>query len=151
MAVGIQLTVVGLATVAYTSIFRIVLRQRQLSKRLSRRTNSESRILKVASTIIITYIVLETVPSVVLSALFKCRPNVAKDYRRLLQIPSAFNTMGDPIVYIYNYPPLKAALKRKLKQMINKSGMNQQRCSNTVEPTPDRYNIVITKMTSAAL
>ena len=123
LALTIGVTVVVFAIVAYTVIALIVFRQRKLTARAKR----ESKILKVASAIIVTYIFLEVIPSMVRAVLFNCCRGVEKTYGLLFFVPTSFNTISDPIIYIYNYPPLKTAVKKKLMPLIGKLGCLQER------------------------
>ena len=136
LALGIELTVVGFSIVAYTLIELIVLRQRKLAGR----ANTGSKILKVATIIIITYVLLEVIPSVVLTVLFQCCNDFAKAYRRLFYSLRAFNTVSDPIIYIYNYPPLKKAVKKKLELIIITLGCLQQQSFTMAVPSPDHLS-----------
>ena len=125
VALGIEVTVVSFAIVAYTFIG---LKVNSHSKSVGR-TKFQAKILKIAIIIIITYFFLEAVPSMVLTVLFRCCSDVAQAYRRLLYVPSGFNTVCDPIVYLYNYPPLKEAVNKKLRRMTTRIGFHQQRSS----------------------
>ena len=128
VALGIEVTVASFAIIAYTLIGMTVYRRGNAAGR----TNIQTKILKVATIIIITYFILETIPSMVLTVLFSCCRDFTKAYRRLFYLPSGFNTISDPIIYLYNYPPLKAALKEKLRCVVLKLKCTWQR-----SPTED--------------
>ena len=115
-AFAIQVTVIGFGIVAYTLIGLVVIRKRKLTER----PNHESKILKVSTAIIITYFLFEMVPSIVFAGLSKCCIDVIKTYSRLYYAVTAFNSVSDPIIYIDNYPPLKAVVEKKLKFITSK-------------------------------
>ena len=99
VAVGIQVLVVGFAIIVYTLIGMRLLRQR----RSTGRTGLESKTLKLTTAIVITYFLLEVIPSmllIVLSLLLNCCHDVGKAYRQLFYLPSAFNTISNPIIYV---------------------------------------------------
>ena len=126
IALGIGVLVVGFSLIAYTLIGLKSQKQRKLTGRV----HNESKILKVATIIIITYTVFEVIPVMVTTVLFKCCHDVAKAYRRLIYMPSGFNTISDPIVYLYNHPPLKTAVKRKVNKIITTLGCLRGRSSS---------------------
>ena len=133
---AIEVTVIVFAIVAYTVIGLIVLRQR----RLTGRANSESKVLKVAAAIIVTFVLFEVVPSLVLTVVLKYHPDTEKGYMLLIYLPTSFNTISDPIIYIYNYPPLKATVKKKLMPLIGKLRCLQQRSFTIAVPRPDQLS-----------
>ena len=136
VALGIEVVVVAIAIVAYSLIGLKVHRQGKLTGQ----TNNESKTLKVATIIIITYIILEVVPCVVTTVLFNCCPDVAQAYRRLIYTPSGLNAVSDPIVYLYNYPPLKAAVKKKLNHVIAKLRCTHRQSSIMDDPRPQNLS-----------
>ena len=73
VALGIEVTVVTFAIVSYTLIQFKVYKQGKAAGR----TNIQTKILKVATVIIITCFILETIPFMVLTVLFSCCRDVA--------------------------------------------------------------------------
>ena len=128
VAIGVVFFVISFAIIAYTFIGLKIYRQGKLTGR----TNSESKIIKVTVSIIVTYFIFEAVPYIIVKILLQCCHDVGQGYKRIIYAFGRFNTVSDPIIYLYNYPPLKAAMKEKLKVIITKPG-RAQRGSHTLD------------------
>ena len=133
VAIGIVSFVTSFAIVAYTLIGLKVYRQGKLTGRTS---NGSKTVLKVTACIIVTYFVFEAVPYIIVKILEQCCHNVGKTYGRLIYAFGRFNTVSDPVIYIYSYPPLKAVVKKKLTLMLAKLGCSQRQDSEKVTPEP---------------
>ena len=128
MALGIAVLVIAFAVCAYIVIGLKVHKQRKSVGR----ANSNPKILKVATIIIVTYFLLELIPDLVTTVLLKSNFNIARDYRRVIYLPGTLNTICDPIIYVYNYPPLKIAVRKKVKHVTKKLGCTSETVDNAL-------------------
>ena len=110
VALGITATTIGFSILAYAWI-GVKVHQR---RKLVGRANNQSKVLKVACLIIITYFIFEAIPSTVMTTMTVTHPDEVRDYVRAVYTICRLNTLSDPIIYLYNYPPLKMAVKEKL-------------------------------------
>ena len=121
-SLGLKLTVMVFAIAAYTCIGIKIHRQRNTCgiKRKS------SKFLRIAILIVVTYLLFEVVPNIIYVVWKMAHPDEKTDVMRVTFVLITLNLLSDPIIYLYNYPPLKSAAKEKLQCIFKKCGSHKE-------------------------
>ena len=107
-AIAIQLLVFSSATIIYVWIAYKVRRQAHLFSR----ANADSRVLKVASLIILTYLCFVVMPELTILIMTQLQDRTGITYQRIFYTFTTVNYVCDPLIYIFGYPPLRRAIRR---------------------------------------
>ena len=93
------------------------------------RKNAASRVLKVATLIILTFVCLVVIPEMGLMIATKFYTSSLGIYMRIFHCVTCINYMADPMIYMLGYPPLRSAMRlsiRKSKTILSFSSVKQQ-------------------------
>lgn len=104
----------------YAFVFRAIKKRTKTFKRgdgnreIARvSARQKSKIFKVAIPIMLTFIIFVTLPDAV-SLILSIKKIDAVFYRKLLYAVSCFNMLLDPILFLYQYPPLTAQFLKRI-------------------------------------
>ena len=85
------------------------------SKKRVGRSDTGSRILRIAILIIVTYFLFEVFPGILYAAWEKTYPNEKVDSMRWIFLVGKLNMVSDPLIYLYNYQSLESAPEEKFQ------------------------------------
>ena len=125
-AITIEVMVFASATITYSWIVAKLRKRGNLFDRAS----VDSRVLRIAILITLTFLCLVVIPEVTLFTLTQLHGKMADTYQRIFYTVTCVNYVSDPLIYILGYPPLREAvglLKRKPKsnQLENASNTDE--------------------------
>ena len=107
-ALCLELFVIIFGGVAYSCVGIKIRRQGNVFNR----SVNETKVLKVAFRIIVTFFVLIVIPDIVLLTLAFVKPTTALQYFEIIQSISDINCLIDPIIYLWGYKSLRNTMKK---------------------------------------
>ena len=111
-AIAIELTVFGSAMMIYIWIVYKIRKQGSLFDSSS----FDSRVLKIASLIILTFLCFVVIPEVTLFTMSQLHFEMADTYQRIFYTVTCINYVCDPLIYIFGYPPVHQIIRRLLRK-----------------------------------
>ena len=115
LAITTELLVLSSAVTTYSWIAYKVRKYGDLFNR----SNADSRVLKIASLIVFTYLCFVVLPELTLFVMMQLDSNKANIYQKIFYSITCVNYVSDPLIYILGYPALRRAIRRSTKKMKN--------------------------------
>ena len=127
IAVTLELPVLLFIIITYSlMVFRLKKHRKSFSA-----SHIQSRISKVAAAIIISFVLLLVMPDLMVSATLlkdSTRFTDGKKFTGHIYLLNYVNFIMDPVIYLYGYPPLREAIKRKIfRRETSGANRGQQR------------------------